>query len=85
MFIFYTLPIISSAFALTILKKSPSPVLKTKSIVRQAIYSISVAISFILYGMGVKARMSSLKNRARELPGFVVSIGNITTGGTGKT
>jgi tetraacyldisaccharide 4'-kinase len=37
------------------------------------------------YGVGVKARMSFLKNSGKELPGFVVSIGNITTGGTGKT
>jgi tetraacyldisaccharide 4'-kinase len=38
-----------------------------------------------LYGIGVKTRMSSLKKREEKLPGFVVSIGNITAGGTGKT
>ncbi len=38
-----------------------------------------------LYGIGVKARMIFLKKHARKLPGFVVSIGNITAGGTGKT
>ncbi|MFC1494991.1 tetraacyldisaccharide 4'-kinase [Thermodesulfobacteriota bacterium] len=50
-----------------------------------SLYTLPLAVMSFLYGMGVKARMSSLKNRARELPGFVVSIGNITTGGTGKT
>ena len=48
-------------------------------------YTIPLAVMSFLYGVGVKARMLSLKNRAKELPGFVVSIGNITAGGTGKT
>jgi tetraacyldisaccharide 4'-kinase len=38
-----------------------------------------------LYGIGVKVRNLSLKNKGKKLPGFVLSIGNITTGGTGKT
>jgi tetraacyldisaccharide 4'-kinase len=42
-------------------------------------------ISF-LYGLGVRLRLFAFrKKRKRELPGFVVSIGNLTTGGTGKT
>jgi len=48
-------------------------------------YTLPLAIMSFLYGVGVKARMSFLKNRGKELPGFVVSIGNITAGGTGKT
>ncbi|MDY6880076.1 MAG: tetraacyldisaccharide 4'-kinase [Thermodesulfobacteriota bacterium] len=42
----------------------------------------------ILYGGGVKFRLWAYKQRLfqrKSLPGFVVSIGNITTGGTGKT
>ena len=39
-----------------------------------------------LYGLGVKIRASIYaRMRKKELPGFVVSIGNLTAGGTGKT
>ena len=38
-----------------------------------------------LYGIGVRTRNRSLKNKGKILPGFVLSIGNITAGGTGKT
>jgi tetraacyldisaccharide 4'-kinase len=39
-----------------------------------------------LYGLGVKLRLfSSLYLKKRSLPGFVVSVGNLTVGGTGKT
>lgn len=48
-------------------------------------HTLPLALMSFFYGAVVKARMSFLKNRGKELPGFVVSIGNITTGGTGKT
>ena len=41
-----------------------------------------------LYGMGVRFRLWAYKRRlfkSRRLPGFVVSVGNLTAGGTGKT
>ena len=39
-----------------------------------------------LYGLGLKLRFLSYRGkRKRSLPGFVVSIGNLTVGGTGKT
>jgi tetraacyldisaccharide 4'-kinase len=39
-----------------------------------------------LYGIGVLLRLSALRRRPKaSLPGFVVSIGNVTVGGTGKT
>ena len=42
----------------------------------------------ILYGMGVRLRLYAYRLglfRRRSLPGFVVSVGNLTVGGTGKT
>ncbi|MBW2066621.1 MAG: tetraacyldisaccharide 4'-kinase [Deltaproteobacteria bacterium] len=45
-------------------------------------------LSFLsfLYGLGVQIKTKASAGRARKsLPGFVVSVGNITTGGTGKT
>jgi tetraacyldisaccharide 4'-kinase len=43
------------------------------------------ALSF-LYGAGVRLRVRTFGNsRRKSLPGFVVSMGNLTTGGTGKT
>ena len=41
-----------------------------------------------LYGAGVKLRVQAYRGgffKRQSLPGFVVSIGNLTTGGTGKT
>ncbi|MBW1861206.1 MAG: tetraacyldisaccharide 4'-kinase [Deltaproteobacteria bacterium] len=39
-----------------------------------------------LYGLGVRLRLIAYRRKKREsLPGFVVSIGNLTVGGTGKT
>ncbi len=39
-----------------------------------------------LYGLAVRARtMIYEKKKKKELPGFVLSIGNLTVGGTGKT
>jgi tetraacyldisaccharide 4'-kinase len=45
-----------------------------------------LAVLSFLYGLGVKLRLIALKRRKkRGLPGFTVSIGNLTVGGTGKT
>jgi tetraacyldisaccharide 4'-kinase len=49
------------------------------------LYTIPLSILSILYGIVVRIRNLALKNRGKRLPGFVLSIGNITTGGTGKT
>ena len=41
-----------------------------------------------LYGLGVRARLLACRKgllRKNVLPGVVVSIGNLTVGGTGKT
>ena len=51
-------------------------------------WSPFLAFCSILYGTGVKLRLSGYKHRRfkkKSLPGFVVSIGNLTAGGTGKT
>ena len=40
----------------------------------------------LLYGAGARLRIASaIRAKRNSLPGFVVSIGNLTTGGTGKT
>jgi tetraacyldisaccharide 4'-kinase len=40
----------------------------------------------VLYGVGVLLRLSAFRHLPKaSLPGFVVSIGNLTVGGTGKT
>ena len=45
-----------------------------------------LAFASAFYGLGVRFRWRHYQNRAgRTLPGFVVSIGNLTVGGTGKT
>lgn len=45
-----------------------------------------LALMSFLYGMGVRLRLVTAKmKKMRLLPGFVISIGNLTTGGTGKT
>jgi tetraacyldisaccharide 4'-kinase len=39
-----------------------------------------------LYGLAVRLRLTAYqRKKRRSLPGFVVSIGNLTVGGTGKT
>ena len=51
-------------------------------------WSPLLAVFSILYGAAVWFRMSTYKRRCykkKSLPGFVVSIGNLTAGGTGKT
>lgn len=38
-----------------------------------------------LYALGLRRDQERARERCRELPAFVVSLGNLTTGGTGKT
>ena len=52
------------------------------------VLSLPLALFSLLYGAGVRLRLRAFKRgifKRSALPGFVVSIGNITTGGTGKT
>ncbi len=45
-----------------------------------------LAFFSFLYGLGVRLRLRAYQRMERKsLPGFVVSIGNLTVGGTGKT
>jgi len=51
-------------------------------------WSPLLAFFSILYGAGIMLRLSACRRKRfkrRPLPGFVVSIGNLTVGGTGKT
>ena len=51
------------------------------------LYSLMAFFSF-LYGIGIRFRLWAYRTglfKRGSLPGFVVSIGNITCGGTGKT
>jgi tetraacyldisaccharide 4'-kinase len=48
--------------------------------------TVPLAVLSLFYGMGVRLRVKTHKRSRREsLPGFVLSIGNLTVGGTGKT
>jgi tetraacyldisaccharide 4'-kinase len=48
--------------------------------------SLPLAFLSVLYGLGVRLRAGSYEKRGKyRLPGFTLSIGNITAGGTGKT
>ncbi len=49
------------------------------------LYTLPLALMSCLYGIGVRIRNAFLKDRGKGLPGFVLSVGNITAGGTGKT
>ncbi len=52
------------------------------------LWSPFLAFFSILYGVGCRFRLWAYSKgvfKRRSLPGFVVSIGNLTTGGTGKT
>ena len=49
------------------------------------LYTLPLACISFLYGICVRARNYAIKNKGKKLPGFVLSIGNITAGGTGKT
>ncbi len=48
--------------------------------------TLPLAFLSYLYGLGVRFRLAAYQRiKRRSLPGFVVSIGNLTVGGTGKT
>lgn len=50
--------------------------------------TLPLALFSVLYGAGVRFRLSAYEKgifRGKSLPGFVVSVGNLTAGGTGKT
>lgn len=48
--------------------------------------TLPLALLSYPYALGVRLRLAAYQIRkGRSLPGFVVSIGNLTTGGTGKT
>ena len=49
------------------------------------LYTLPLAIMSFIYGNAVRVRNACMKNGVERLPGFVLSVGNITTGGTGKT
>ncbi len=49
------------------------------------ILTLPLALMSFLYGLGVRLKMITSGSQKKILPGFVVSIGNITAGGTGKT
>lgn len=46
--------------------------------------TLPLAVLSFLYGLGLKLRMRTAP-AGKSLPGFVVSLGNLTVGGTGKT
>ena len=51
-------------------------------------WSLPLAFFSLLYDVGVRFRLKAYQRgmfRRKSLPGFVVSVGNITAGGTGKT
>jgi len=51
-------------------------------------WSLPLAFFSLLYGVGVRFRLKAYEKgifRGKSLPGFVISVGNITAGGTGKT
>lgn len=52
------------------------------------IWSPFLASLSMLYGVGVRTRLAAYASgllKRRSLPGYVVSVGNLTAGGTGKT
>ncbi len=55
---------------------------------RFGLWTIPLAIFSVLYGVGVRCRLAAYAAgmfRRKGLPGFVISVGNLTVGGTGKT
>jgi tetraacyldisaccharide 4'-kinase len=51
-----------------------------------SVASAPLALLSLFYGLGVRLRLFAYRRmRRRSLPGFVVSVGNLTVGGTGKT
>jgi len=52
------------------------------------LWTLPLALFSVLYGLGVWFRFKAYEKRifrGKSLPGFVISVGNINTGGTGKT
>jgi len=50
--------------------------------------TVPLAFCSAVYGLGVRLRLGAYATsifRGKTLPGFVVSVGNLTAGGTGKT
>jgi tetraacyldisaccharide 4'-kinase len=53
---------------------------------RFSLATLPLALCSSIYGLGVRFRLMASRERKRNtLPGVVVSIGNLTAGGTGKT
>lgn len=53
---------------------------------RFTFFTVPLALMSLVYGLGVRLdRLISGMKKKRYLPGFVLSVGNLTTGGTGKT
>ncbi len=51
-----------------------------------SLVTLPLALFSLLYGLGVRFRhMIRRKRKGKTLPGTVISIGNLTVGGTGKT
>jgi len=51
-------------------------------------WRLPLALCSGIYGLGVRLRLGAYAtgiSRRKSLPGFVVSVGNLTAGGTGKT
>jgi tetraacyldisaccharide 4'-kinase len=51
-------------------------------------WTLPLALCSAIYGLGVRLRLGAYATdifRGETLPGFVVSVGNLTAGGTGKT
>jgi len=51
-------------------------------------WTLPLASISLFYGVGVRFRLKAYEkgiSRGKSLPGFVISVGNITAGGTGKT
>jgi tetraacyldisaccharide-1-P 4'-kinase len=51
-------------------------------------WTLPLALCSAIYGLGVRFRLGAYATdifRRKSLPGFVVSVGNLTAGGTGKT
>lgn len=55
---------------------------------RMGPWTLPLALCSAIYGMAVQLRLAGYRTGVlgrRSLPGFVVSVGNLTSGGTGKT
>ncbi|HEJ83825.1 MAG TPA: tetraacyldisaccharide 4'-kinase [Desulfobacteraceae bacterium] len=55
---------------------------------RWGLGTVPLAFCSAIYGLGVRLRLAAYATnvfRGKTLPGFVVSVGNLTAGGTGKT